>query len=129
MNLQEFEQTYFHNGIPNKSLTASLWQEYFIELKNQLPIDIDAPYPQTERSDEFQYGDFIYDVLDMLREGEERDYCYYNYQVKDLLKFEPRRLRTKYIPEYQCIEVWLTNNEGKTINQDILAARMNQLAL
>lgn len=52
------------------------------------------------------YCSFINDVLLQIRLGR-IDYCYYTYQIEDLLKFEKDRLRTKYHPEDKYWEVWL----------------------
>jgi hypothetical protein len=51
-----------------------------------------------------QYCLFINDVLNNIRTGQ-IDYCYYIYQIMDLLKFHHDDLRTRYCDGYW--EVWL----------------------
>ena len=53
-----------------------------------------------------RYCRYINDVLSEIRKGN-HDYCYYCYQIRDLLRFEHNRLRTKYYPDGQYVEVWL----------------------
>ena len=59
-----------------------------------------------------QYCSWINDVLLVLRSGG-TDYCYYYYQLADLLRFEKYRLRSSYQPEEQFWIVWLENHGGK----------------
>lgn len=54
-----------------------------------------------------QYCSFINSVLTNIRSGQV-DYCYYIYQIIDLLKFHYNNLKTKYCDGYW--EVWLDNN-------------------
>lgn len=51
-----------------------------------------------------QYCAYINDILDNIRTGQV-DYCYFIYQIMDLLKFHFYDLRTKYCDGYW--EVWL----------------------
>lgn len=51
-----------------------------------------------------EYCSFINDVLRNIRAGQV-DYCYYIYQIMDLLKFHYNNLRTRYCDGYW--EVWL----------------------
>lgn len=53
-----------------------------------------------------KYCDFINDMLKTIRQGLV-DYCYYIYQVADLLRFEHENLRTEYMQEEECFKVWL----------------------
>ena len=50
------------------------------------------------------YCSYINDVLRNIRKGQV-DYCYYIYQILDLLKFHYSDLKTKYCDGYW--EVWL----------------------
>lgn len=50
------------------------------------------------------YCKYINDVLDNIRSGQ-TDYCYFVYQILDLLKFHYDTLKTKYCDGYW--EVWL----------------------
>ena len=53
------------------------------------------------------YCSFINDVLKNIRAGN-RDFCYYGYQIIELLKFHYEDLRTRYCDGYW--EVWLDRN-------------------
>jgi hypothetical protein len=53
-----------------------------------------------------RYCHYINDVLKQIRNGK-RDYCYYTYQICDLLRFEHDGLKTKYNLDGKYIEVWL----------------------
>ena len=50
------------------------------------------------------YCSFVNSILDNIRSGQ-KDYCYYIYQILDLLKFHYNTLRTEYKDGYW--EVWL----------------------
>lgn len=54
------------------------------------------------------YCTYINDILRNIRSGQV-DYCYYIYQILDLLKFHYEDLRTKYCDGYW--EVWLEQNK------------------
>lgn len=56
------------------------------------------------------YCTYINDVLKNIRSGQV-DYCYYIYQIIDLLKFHFDDLRTKYCDGYW--EVWLEKSETR----------------
>lgn len=51
-----------------------------------------------------RYCSFINSVLDSIRKGE-RDYCFFKYQIYDILRFHWADLRTRYVDGYW--EVWL----------------------
>lgn len=51
------------------------------------------------------YCKFINDVLRCVRKHQV-DYCYFIYQIKELLKYEPD-LQAKYLEELNCFKVWL----------------------
>lgn len=98
------------------------WQEYFTQLKGMVKPSrsrrMRAPNPDLNMVNGTYAGDtqykryvsFINDVLHEIRH-KHCDYCYFIYQIADLLRFEHERLRTKYIkdtvddPGY--IMVWL----------------------
>lgn len=52
------------------------------------------------------YCSFINGTLYAIRHGH-RDYCFYIFQVAELLQYEHERLRTKWMPQYECFMVWL----------------------
>ena len=55
------------------------------------------------------YCTYINDILCNIRSGQ-IDYCYYIYQILDLLKFHFEDLRTKYMDGYW--KVWLDKNKN-----------------
>lgn len=52
------------------------------------------------------YCAFINDALATMRHGG-RTLCFYTYQMADLLRFEPKALRTRYVPEDEWWVCWL----------------------
>ena len=98
---------------PSPSMTDQEWQEYFNFLRaNIKPSEskmMNRPNGRAKYLNSIlteQYSGFINDMLKGLRSGK-KDYCYYIYQVTDLLRFEHDRLRSEYLPAYKCIKVWL----------------------
>lgn len=111
---------------PPPEMTDEQWQDYFGRMKLLV-------YPTKERSMSYRsnsvtvngqrlegqslyngetqwyrYCQFINSILSAIRH-KEHDYCYNIYQITDLLKFEHDRLRTRWLPEDRCIEVWLSD--------------------
>lgn len=111
------------NGRPLSSLTDAKWQKEFNVRKLFItPYSKDikrfggrssketgtwneetqgAYYGQTNYQ---EYCSYINDVLRNIRAGQV-DYCYFIYQIEDLLKFHYDDLKTRYRDEYW--EVWL----------------------
>lgn len=111
------------DGRPSSALTEERWQKEF-ELRKRFVV----PYgknvkllggkhsresgvwaEETNRQYDGQtnwqsYCSYINDVLRRIRKGQ-TDYCYYIYQIMDLVKFHPNNLKTKYCDGYW--EVWL----------------------
>lgn len=111
------------NGRPASSMTDEKWQKEF----NLRKLFI-TPHPKevtklkgkyskesgmwNEETQGTYYGcttyqsycSYINDILNNIRAGQ-IDYCYYIYQILDLLKFHFNDLRTKYCDGYW--EVWL----------------------
>lgn len=112
------------NGRPGSRLTDEIWQKEF-EIRKMFV----TPYKngQTKKLAGLQYQEsggwneerdgkyqgstnwqeycaYINDVLRNIRAGK-IDYCYYIFQITDLLKFHHDDLRTKYRDGYW--EVWL----------------------
>lgn len=52
-----------------------------------------------------RYCEFINSVLETIRSGEE-DYCFYPYQIAELLRFE-QGLIAEYLPDSGCVKVSL----------------------
>lgn len=111
------------DGRPQTSLTDEKWQqEFHIRKAFVIPYDKNAAKLGGKYSNESgawkeerqgvyfgctnwqQYTAYINDILNMIR-SRQVDYCYYIYQIIDLLKFHPKSLKTKYCDGYW--EVWL----------------------
>lgn len=131
MRIEDFQSIYqenkklFLNGRPEHNLTDKKWQEEF-QLRRSYTIPTKARkmtgYYSTERKQNYNveykgvtnwqaYCSFINSVLSVIRSGNV-DYCYFKYQIMDLLRFHPDTLRTRYIDGYW--QVWL---EGKDRNR------------
>lgn len=111
------------NGRPTSTMTDEKWQKEF----NLRKLFIE-PYPRdikkmkgkfSKESEKWneetqgtydgctswqQYCTYINDILSNIRSGQV-DYCYYIYQIMDLLKFHHDTLRTRYCDGYWT--VWL----------------------
>ena len=111
------------NGTPSSSMTDEKWQK---EIKIRKTFV--TPYPKnitrmegkySKESGKWneetqgtyhgctnwqQYCSYINDILRSIRNGQV-DYCYYIYQILDLLKFHYDDLKTRYCDGYW--EVWL----------------------
>lgn len=116
------------NGRPTDVMTDEKWQREF-ELRRFLC----HPYPKTIKKLKSKYSTeqgswneetsgiykgqtnwqryvaYINDVLKVIESGE-HDYCYYIYQIDELLKFHRYDLVTKYYKEDKYFEVWLDKN-------------------
>jgi len=124
MNLQDLKDirpTRITNGRPSSTLTDREWQKQFALMKLYItPHDksvrcLKGKYTKESGKhieDKMYYGitnwqsycSYINDVLRNIRAGE-RDWCYFGYQIVDLLKFHFDDLKTKYCDGYW--EVWL----------------------
>lgn len=111
------------DGRPSSSLTEERWQKEF-ELRKLSVVPYNKNVKKLggrcskesgvwteEASSQYDgqtnwqaYCSYINDVLQNIRNGK-TDYCYYIYQIMDLLKFHLEDLRTKYCDGYW--EVWL----------------------
>lgn len=114
------------NGRPSETLTDKQWQKDFeIRKKFITPYSTNIKrlggkhskvsgiwneetmgtyYGETNWQ---QYCSYINDVLKNIRKGE-IEYCYYIYQIIDLLKFHYDTLKTSYCDGYWA--VWLEDN-------------------
>ena len=89
-------------------MTDAEWQQFFTQMKVDIkPTGIEyMAIPENEQQDvtcDFQYEQFINDILDAIRQGE-IDYCYYIFQIRDLLMYEPR-LKAQWLQEGECFEL------------------------
>lgn len=121
------------NGRPLDTLTDKKWQKEFCIRKSMITPYADGKSKKLsgKYSKEYskwneevngtyygctnwqQYCSYINDILKNIRSGQV-DYCYYLYQILDLLKFHSDDLRTKYRDGYW--EVWLETDNGCTNN-------------
>lgn len=110
-----------YTGFPPANLTDESWQAMFRDLKNQIHsskytklyggsahfrINGQLSLPETGDTQFQHYKLYINDVLRQIRKGN-IEYCYYIYQICDLLKFEHDALKTRYDPAGRYFEVWL----------------------
>ena len=95
------EYTISTNSLPTDD---KQWQRVFKQLKTNTK-SVDFP-PDTLFSDDPIYADFIGYMLEYIRNGG-KDYCFYIYQIIDLLKYEKDRLCARWIPDDECFLVWL----------------------
>lgn len=123
--LTEMNPSFFRmgSGRPEPGLTDKEWQEEFAIRKLyvtpyiQYHTKMGGRYSQDVRKrNEDENGEYkgatnwqrycfyINSILSSIRSGE-HDYCYYKYQIMDLLKFHHDTLRTRYCDGYW--EVWL----------------------
>lgn len=117
---------------PEPDLTDQEWQKQFEIMRwvipqstnkkmslYEAPIFINGQIAyQTDKAESQmkRYKRFINDVLDSIRSGE-YDYCYYIYQITELLKFENTRLRSRYLKDDQCFEVWLDLSNTESVRK------------
>jgi len=120
VDLQEID---INAKCPPANMTDEEWQGRFramrllIEPSEQETALQDRPHDTPSESIYYgdtiwqQYCKFVNSILTSIRNGE-TDYCFYIYQVADLLRFEHDRLETRWVPEYQCFEVWLAADKA-----------------
>lgn len=111
------------DGRPSDTLTDEKWQrefevrKLFVHPNDQKHTKMNGPYSRepgvwNDKSDAGypgptnwqSYCSYMNDVLRNIRSGQ-TDYCYFIYQILDLLKFHYDELKTKYCDGYW--EVWL----------------------
>lgn len=123
MELSQLKDITLFTGRPGKDMTDERWQTIFQVLKlgvKQSPYrKMSRTYAKSILDSGYYYGDtsyisycnFINDVLYTIRGNSTHaptyDYCFFVYQIQDLLRFEYDSLRTRYIKEHECFEVWL----------------------
>lgn len=119
--LREMKLVSNTNGRPSSTLTDEKWQKEFnirkLFVKPSPLKKMQGKYSKEsgmwneETQGEYDgvtnwqsYCSYINDILSNIRAGQV-DYCYYIYQIMDLLKFHHNDLRTKYCDGYW--KVWL----------------------
>lgn len=108
---------------PQASITDNQWQEMFEEMRSSIEDcgmhKMKVVYTSCGRDDFYgirqdyhgetsweTYCKFINDILRNIRSGN-NDYCFFKYQIADLLRFEHDRLCSQWIPGDKCFKVWL----------------------
>ena len=104
------------NDRPPKEYTNKEWLSDFENLKRTvIPAQEDrmrvipdtSSYGSYYGKTQYQnYCSFINNILRNIRRGE-IDYCYYIYQIIDLLKFEKERLGVQWLQSERCFRVSL----------------------
>lgn len=119
--LQSFKTARTTYGRPTSTLTDKDWQNQFSLAKLYITpsqknnwrmsesfarecVRTESANTYSGRTNWQSYCAYINDILNNIRSGAV-DYCYYGYQIIDLLRFHRDTLRTKYRNGYW--EVWL----------------------
>ena len=112
MNLFKMNDYELANGMPSDKLTETDWNTMFNIIKlethkapehrysarTSVPRnsgDYDDNVRDMSETQWFRYRQYINSVLSSIRSGDS-DFCYYIYQIKDLLRFEPN-LKSRYL--------------------------------
>lgn len=98
------------SGLPDKTMTKEDWETAFYEMRTKI-------YSHAKRKSRFSnksllnsdvsYCSTLNDILKNIRKGGE-DYCYFVYQIADLLSVEPN-LNAVWNASYECFVVSLKN--------------------
>jgi len=115
-------------GLPSGATNNSEWQTYFKVLKAVVKPSAEKYLPKAYSPRQtyyrnynqvydgetqwYRYVQFINQILRNIRRGEE-DYCYYTYQILELLRFEPENLCADWLEDDECFKVYLLNNTVK----------------
>ena len=109
-------------GSPPSGYTDEQWQRDFSVLKslvkkskfNQMTvIPENSNYkdePYHGKSQYQYYCDFINDILSQIRKGK-IDYCFYIYQIAELLKYEHDSLNAEWLEDERCFRLSLNKTE------------------
>lgn len=128
MTIQELKDSMYvytcpHSAAPSEHMTDAQWQEKF-QIMRQIVrpsthrrmiggYSSEAMYRLSEWHDAYDgitnwqsYALYINDTLSQLRLGETA-YAWFTYQIRDLLRFEHDRLRSRYCPGDRMWVLWL----------------------
>lgn len=105
-------------GVPPEGYTDSQWQQDFIRIKSMIHPSASSKMnviPERQNfagtyhgNTQYQYYcGFINDILCRIRRGKS-DYCYYIYQIAELLKYEHDRLQAVWLEDERCFKLNLT---------------------
>lgn len=128
MTIQELSKTIYlntgpHSAAPSINMTDAQWQEKFSLMKQMVRPSADHQITNSHSQEPFYWNEdlqdsydgitnwqsyslFINDSLRQLRRGE-ICYAWFTYQIRDLLRFEHDRLRTRYTPQDRMWVLWL----------------------
>lgn len=123
MELKDLERVDLSAGQPPKDMTDEQWQKYFSQMVSMVKPsaekrmsssakmtvngrDIGSQSGHSGDTSWYYYCQGINTILTAIRK-KKNDYCYHIHQITYLLKFEHDRLRTKWLPDSGCFEVWL----------------------
>ena len=96
----------------SNNMTDEEWQKVFTQMKTDIKPTGEKymTKPGTtpiKEGDEYRgettavrYKQFINSILRTIRQGD-TDYCFYIYQIRDLLRYEPQ-LKAKWLPTSDC---------------------------
>lgn len=105
---------------PPVNYTNNQWQSDFAILKSQIEQCDSALMPNIREASETvyqgyhgktqyqRYCDFINSVLKNIRNGY-IDYCFYIYQIAELLRYEHDNLEATWLEAEHCFRVFLEN--------------------
>lgn len=118
-------QTFSHRDLeghrPARDMSMNDWEDFFaymrLEIKPSGRKLMRIPKLEREGGTKTYYGktnyqeycSFINDILKTVRRGES-DYCFYVYQLKDLLTYEPR-LSIEYLESSDCFRVFIDSQD------------------
>lgn len=116
----ELQEVNINAKMPFENITDEKWQQYFDCMKmiitpaksrkmtgtSSLSLKEGDVYKGETQSK--QYQKFINDILHTIRHGEV-DYCFFVYQIADLLKFE-QNITAKWINDFECFEISLAQS-------------------
>ena len=123
LELKDLERVDLSAGQPPKDMTDEQWQLYFSRMvplvkqttdkkmtsSSKMTVngrDIGSQSGYSGDTSWYYYCQTINTILTVIRR-KQHDYCYNIHQIAYLLKFEHDRLRTKWLPDSGCFEVWL----------------------
>lgn len=105
---------------PPVDYTDSQWQSDFIDLKSKIERCglafmptikevSETTYQEYHGKTQYQrYCDFVNSVLKNIRDGHV-DYCFYIYQIAELLKYEHDNLKVTWLEAERCFRVFLAD--------------------
>lgn len=122
MTLEEMKDINLSAGRPPYNFTDEKWQNQLRLMRIMIPMSheykmrcsnrryqvngVSNPDEKYDGETDYQrYVQYINSVLTAVRK-KETEYCYFIYQISDLLKFEPM-LKARYMPEAECFAVSL----------------------